>query len=131
MHRSEVSILIVDDVRAVRTHVQDLLITAGFKNIWQASHVPQAKSFLESEPCHLILCDWFMLPTDGLELFRYVRSHAQLKKTGFIFLTGQRLEPQVKAAIQTGVDDYILKPLTQLQIQSKIYGVLLKKQVIS
>ncbi len=37
---------------------------------------------------------------------------------------------RVIEAIQSGVDDYIVKPLTIAQIQSKVYGVLIKKQVL-
>ncbi len=130
MLREEVGILVVDDVNAVRVQVRELLKTFGFKRILIAANGAEAIQMLNSEQIQLVMADWSMLPTDGMELLKYIRSHPQHQDTSFVMVTAESIRERVIEAIQAGVDDYIVKPLTAEQIQSKVYGVLLKKKVI-
>jgi CheY-like chemotaxis protein len=66
MLREEVSILVVDDVAAMRTQIRDLLKSFGFEKIRLACSGEDGKTQLEESPTHLVLCDWQMQPTDGL-----------------------------------------------------------------
>ena len=76
------------------------------------------------------MADWQMSPTDGMELLKYVREHAEHKSMAFIMVTAENTKEKVIAAIKSGVDDYLVKPLTAAQIQNKVYGVLLKRQIL-
>lgn len=131
MLREEVGILVVDDVNTMRVQIKDLLKTFGFKKITLASNGEEAKGFLEAEPIHLILCDWHMAPVDGMEFLKYVRAHDTHKGTAFVMVTAEGTKEKVVEAIKSGVDDYLVKPLTPVQIQNKVYGVLLRKQVLA
>jgi two-component system, chemotaxis family, chemotaxis protein CheY len=130
MLREEVGILVVDDVAAMRTQVKDLLRSFGFQKIRVAASGEDGKAQLDQEPTHLILCDWQMQPTNGLEFLKYVRAHPDYKTTPFIMVTAESTKEKVIEAIKTGVDDYLVKPLTLDQIQNKVYGVLLRKKVL-
>ncbi len=129
MEQSEVRILIIDDVNAVRIQLRDLLRSFGFKNVKVAANAQEAKAQLEAEPFHLILCDWHMTPINGFEFLTFVRNHPALGKMPFIMVTAETTRELVLDAIKSGVDDYIIKPLT-LNHMSKIYSVLLKRQVL-
>jgi two-component system chemotaxis response regulator CheY len=127
---AEVSVLVVEDVNSTRFQIRDLLKECGFKKITLAASGEEAKVTVQTEPPELILCDWYMTPTDGLEVLKFVRSHPTAKGIAFIMVTGEGTKDRVINAIQAGVDDYIVKPLTMVQVQSKVFQVLIKKKVI-
>ncbi len=127
MKREEVSILIVDDVNTIRVQVKELLKSFGFRKISVAQSGIEAQMALQTETFHLILCDWHMSPMDGIELLKFVRTDPKLIKIAFIMVTAESTKEKVVEAIQSGVDDYLVKPLTPLQIQNKVYGALLRK----
>ncbi|MGK5089600.1 response regulator [Bdellovibrionota bacterium FG-2] len=131
MLREDINILVVDDVNSIRIHVKELLRTCGFKKIVTASGGEEAKVLLETQPFQLILCDWHMDPTTGFELLRYTRNHPQFCGIAFILVTAENTRDRVLDAVAAGVDDYIVKPLTQAQIQNKVYSVLLKRKVLT
>jgi two-component system chemotaxis response regulator CheY len=131
MLREEVNILVVDDVNTMRVQIKELLRSFGFRKVLLADNGEQAKLLLDTEPVHLILCDWHMAPTDGIEFLKYVRAHQQHKGMAFIMVTAESTKERVVDAIKLGVDDYLVKPLTPVQIQNKVYGVLLRKQVLA
>jgi two-component system chemotaxis response regulator CheY len=131
MLREEVNILIVDDVNTMRVQVKDLLISFGFRNITTAENGDLAKVALSSKDFHLILCDWHMTPVDGMEFLKHVRGQPQTKNIAFIMVTAEGTKEKVVEAIKAGVDDYLIKPLTLDQIETKVHGVLARKQVLT
>jgi len=129
VEQSEVNILVIDDVNAVRIQLRDLLRSFGFRKVKLAANAQEAKALLETEAFQMILCDWHMTPVNGIEFLKFVRLHATFGKTPFIMVTAETTRELVLDAIQSGVDDYIVKPLT-LAHMTKIYSVLLKRQVL-
>ena len=131
MQIKDVHILVVDDVNAMRVQIGDLLKTFGFAKISSAGSGEEAKRMIANTPVQLVLCDWHMAPTDGMEVLKFVRSQAQYKDLGFVMVTAECTREHVLGAIEAGVDDYLVKPLTPVQIQSKIYSALIKKKVLT
>lgn len=131
MLREEVGILVVDDVNTMQVQIKELLSSFGFRKVTLAANGEQAKAVLNAQPIHLILSDWHMQPTDGMDLLQFVRTSEQLKSIPFIMVTAESTKELVVQAIKSGVDDYLVKPLTPAQIQNKVYGVLLRKQVLA
>lgn len=127
---SDINVLVVDDVNAVRAQVKQMLKECGFKSITLAANGAEARAALEAERYHLVLSDWYMEPVDGLELLRFIRSHPQLLKLPFIMVTAEGTREKVIQAIQLGIDDYMVKPLTPANIQTKVIGLLLKRGLI-
>lgn len=127
MQKDEVSILVVDDVNTVRLQIRELLKSFGFKNITLAESGIEAKVLLDLTPFHLVVADWHMSPMNGLELLKYIRSQPKYQKLAFVMVTAENTKESVISAIQSGVDDYLMKPLTPMAVQNKIYGALLKK----
>lgn len=124
-------VLVVDDVNTMRVQIKELLRSFGFKNIKSASNGEEAKEILKNYPIHLVLSDWYMAPGDGLDLLYFIRRDESLKHMPFIMVTAEKTKEKVMQAINVGVDDYLSKPLTIQQIHTKIYNVLVKKQVLS
>jgi two-component system, chemotaxis family, chemotaxis protein CheY len=130
MTRAEVNVLIVDDVNSMRLQIKELIKSFGFKLIQTASSAEEAMALLEIDSFHMLLCDWQMGSTSGLDLLRHVRAHGKYQNLPFIMVTAETTKDQVVLAIKSGVDDYLVKPLTRAQIESKVYGVLLRKKVL-
>jgi PleD family two-component response regulator len=98
--------------------------------VTSAANGAEAKHFLESEPIQLVLADWHMEPVDGFQLLDYIRAHPEKKGITFIMITADGTRDQVVKAIQAGVDDYMIKPLTIGQIQDRLFQTLKRKKVI-
>ncbi|OFZ55725.1 MAG: hypothetical protein A2428_00060 [Bdellovibrionales bacterium RIFOXYC1_FULL_54_43] len=126
----DVSILVIEDVNAMRAQIKMLLKNFGFRKVAVCEDAAQASAILDTESFQLVLCDWHLGTVSGLEFLQYVRTHATHKDLGFIMVTAECTRDRVLDAIKSGVDDYLVKPLTPGQIQDKVYGVLLKRQVL-
>jgi two-component system chemotaxis response regulator CheY len=130
MRLDEVGVLVVDDVNAMRVHIRDLLRESGLTKVSVAPSGPAAKQLLELQPFHLVLADWQMEPTDGMELLTYVRGHPDYKNIAFILVTAENTKEKVLQAIKAGVDDYLVKPITAAQVKTKVFDTLLRKKLI-
>lgn len=131
MFREDVSILVVDDVNTMRVQIKDLLKQFGFRKILVAADGEEAKKLLGEHSFQLVLADWHMSPLDGLGLLRFMRHEPKFKDIAFIMITAESTKERVMEAIKAGVDDYLIKPLTPMQVENKIFGVLLRKQVLA
>jgi two-component system chemotaxis response regulator CheY len=131
MRHEEVQILIIDDVNSMKVQLKDLLRLFGFRHMMIASNGEEAKAIMEKQAFHLVLSDWHMEPTSGVELLKWVRSKPKFNDTAFIMVTAESTKESVVQAIQLGVDDYLIKPLTILQVQNKVYAVLFKRKILS
>jgi two-component system, chemotaxis family, chemotaxis protein CheY len=131
MLREDVRILIVDDVTAMRVQVSEILSAHGYKKLTAVGSVDEAKAILNTDKFHLILCDWHMSPDDGIALLKYVRSQSSLKDVAFMMVTAESTKERVVEAIQSGIDDYLIKPVTLEHVQTKIHDVLVKRKVLS
>ncbi len=131
MKREDVSILVADDVNTMRIQIKELLRGFGFRKILACPNGEEVKSQLEVQKVHLILADWHMFPTSGLELLTYLRAHPEYQNIAFVMVTAESTMESVVEAVNCGVDEYLLKPLTALQVQTKVYGALLKRRVLT
>jgi two-component system, chemotaxis family, chemotaxis protein CheY len=130
MSLADLHVLVAEDVNSTRFQIRDVLKECGFRKITLATSGEEAKACIMSEAPSLVLCDWYMSPTDGFEVLRMVRSTEQLKHIAFIMVTGESTKERVIDAIQAGVDDYLVKPLTMIQVQSRVLQILTRRKMI-
>lgn len=81
----------------------------------------EALRLLETESVRMIVSDWMMPGVDGLELCRRVRGRLGSDYVYFVLLTGR--EPSAdnqREAIEAGVDDFLNKPLRELEIWMRL-----------
>jgi len=126
----DVGVLIIDDVNAVRAQVKELLRSVGFEKISVAANGLEATHFLENTSIQVVLSDMHMTPMDGMSLLHFVRSHPKYNKIVFIMVSADGTRERVIETIQSGVDDYLLKPLTIDQVQKKLFAQLAKRKVL-
>ena len=115
-----IKILVVDDMETVRNSVCAVLQHLGFKNIAEAPDGRQALDSIKADGADLLITDLDMPNMDGLELLRAIRSDDALKHLPVLFLTADAEKNSIVAAVQSGANDYLLKPFTKDVLEEKI-----------
>ena len=121
---SAVSVLVVDDQQSMRGICKYILTQIGFTNIIEARSGRDALGKLEKSNVDLIISDWNMEDIDGLTLLRVIRRHPRTQGLPFIMATGRSDKEQVKEAISSGVNNYIIKPFDAATMKKRIEAVI-------
>ncbi|MBN9310577.1 MAG: response regulator [Devosia sp.] len=121
---SAISVMIVDDQQSMRGICKYILTQLGFTNIIEAKSGRDALGKLEKSPVDLIISDWNMDDIDGLTLLRVIRKHPKTQGMPFIMATGRSDKEQVKEAISSGVNNYIIKPFDASTMKKRIEAVI-------
>ncbi len=118
------NVLVVDDYRTMIRIVRGLLNQLGFHNVDDAADGDTAFQMIKSKPYGLVLSDWNMQPTTGLELLQRVRADDEVKAVPFVMVTAEAKTENVVAARQAGVNNYVIKPFTLAVLKQKLTSVL-------
>jgi two-component system chemotaxis response regulator CheY len=118
------NVLVVDDYRTMIRIVRGLLNQLGFHNVDDAADGDTAFQMIKSKSYGLVLSDWNMQPTTGLELLQRVRADAEVKSVPFVMVTAEAKTENVVAARQAGVNNYVIKPFTLAVLKQKLSSVL-------
>ena len=113
-------ILSVDDFSTMRRIIRTLLKQLGYRNVIEADDGTTALGMLREEPVDMIISDWNMPHMTGLELLKAVRADSRLQKIPFLMVTAEAEKANIIAAVQAGVNNYIVKPFTAELLQQKI-----------
>jgi len=113
-------ILIVDDEEWVCTLVGRYLEQAGY-DVAMASDGEKALSKFESFRPDLIVLDWMLPRVDGLEVARRVRMQSSVP---IIMLTARADEMDRIEGLDSGADDYVVKPFSARELEVRVRAVL-------
>ncbi len=103
----------------MRRIVVNTLQKLGYTDIIEAADGVEALSRLD-ESVSVLLTDWIMPEMSGLELVRAIRSKPQFAKLPICMITTRSAREDLIAAVEAGIDDYILKPLQPQTLKEKI-----------
>ncbi|MDA9095701.1 phosphate regulon transcriptional regulator PhoB [Porticoccaceae bacterium] len=117
------TILLVDDEMAIRTMLCVALEAAGY-NVLQAENAQQAHAVIIDRSPDLVLLDWMMPGTTGLELLRRLKRDELTEKIPVIMLTAKAEEDSKISGLDAGADDYITKPFSPRELISRVKAVL-------
>ena len=115
------SILVIDDEPAIRDMLQIALDAAGFKVVL-AEDAKQAYPIIIDTPPDLILLDWMMPGTSGIELLHRLRRDEI--NVPVIMLTAKVEEASKISGLDSGADDYIAKPFSPRELVSRVKAIL-------
>ena len=118
------NILVVDDSKAMRLIVRRALRQAGYgdEKIMEAACADEALRIAQNQCPDLLLCDWNMPGTSGMDLLQKLR-YAGLK-TRFGFVTSECTEERREKAAEAGALFLIAKPFTVEVFQGALNSVL-------
>jgi len=106
-----VKILAVEDDSVARAVLRQALRRLGH-DVLEAGDGDAAWQIQQADPARVVVSDWMMPKSDGLELCRRIRKQTGVEYVYFILLTGRdATSDNQKAAADAGVDDFLTKPL--------------------
>ena len=117
------TILVVDDEASIREMITTSLEIAGF-NVLQAENAKNAHVIILEKKPDLILLDWMMPETSGIELMRRLKRDDITKNIPIIMLTARITEDNIVQGLESGADDYISKPFSAKNLKARIKAIL-------
>lgn len=120
---SDQRILVVDDEVAIRDMLTMSLEAGGFE-VLQAESAMEAHGIIVDQNLDLVLLDWMMPGTTGLELLRRLKRNELTENLPVVMLTAKTDEDNTIAGLDSGADDYIVKPFSPRELVSRVKAVL-------
>ncbi|GIU96573.1 MAG: hypothetical protein KatS3mg013_0376 [Actinomycetota bacterium] len=117
------TILVVDDDPDIARFVEVNLRSAGYDVAVARDGEEAVDKALELRP-DLVLLDVMMPKLDGFEVARRLRKAPQTANTSIIMLTAKALSADKVAGLQSGADDYIIKPFDPIELLARVKGTL-------
>ena len=116
-------ILIVDDESAIRDMLRVALEMAEYDCL-EASNAQEAHALIVDEKPDLILLDWMLPGTSGIELARRLKRDEVTSDIPIIMLTAKGEEDNKIQGLEVGADDYITKPFSPRELVARLKAVL-------
>jgi len=116
-------ILVVDDSPLARQVCESLLRDIGLRRVTSVGRLSDARRAVERDKFDLVICDFHFEheASNGQELLEEWRRNRTLNyMTVFIMITGESKYQHVAEAIETALDDYLLKPFTANTLAERI-----------
>jgi signal transduction histidine kinase/CheY-like chemotaxis protein len=115
---SEGRVLVAEDNADMRDYLARLLASR-----WTVEAVANGRQALElalSRPPDLVLSDAMMPEMDGVSLLKALRKNAKTRTIPVVMLSARAGEEAVVAGLDTGADDYIVKPFSARELISRV-----------
>jgi len=117
------SILVVDDDPDIARFVEVNLRSAGYEVSVAGDGEEALERAAEIRP-DLVLLDVMMPRLDGFEVAQRLRKNPQTTNTSIIMLTAKALSSDKVTGLQSGADDYIIKPFDPIELLARVKGTL-------
>lgn len=124
-------VLIVDDNKHMRSLVRSILSSFGLRDVKVARDGAEAYKLLKSFPADIVICDWRMEPTDGMEFIRMIRTNEDTPNpyVPVIMLTGYTDVEHVVQARDSGVHEFLAKPVSADKLYLRIKAIIENERI--
>jgi two-component system, chemotaxis family, chemotaxis protein CheY len=116
--------LVVDDSATMRRIIVNSLDRIGYQDVVEADDGATALAKFAEGGISFIITDWNMPQMSGLDFARNVRSRADGATIPILMVTTRSAREDILAAVEAGVNNYVLKPFTPPVLKEKIDAVL-------
>lgn len=116
-------ILIVEDEPAVAEMLRYNFEREGF-DAASARDGDEALLAVEEQPPDLVLLDWMLPGMSGLTVCRQLRKRPHSQSLPIIILTARGEEYDRIAGLESGADDYVVKPFSPSELVARVRAVL-------
>ncbi|HEY7772681.1 MAG TPA: phosphate regulon transcriptional regulator PhoB [Marinagarivorans sp.] len=124
------TILIVDDEAPIRDMLRVALEMAEY-NCLEAGDAQTAHAIIVDKKPDLIILDWMMPGTSGMELARRLKRDQLTAEIPIIMLTAKGEEDNKIQGLEAGADDYITKPFSPRELVARLKAVLRRTDALS
>jgi len=115
-----VKILVADDDLISRRLLEKILERAGYQVIAVENGRQAADQLCQPEGPRLALLDWMMPGLDGPGVCRLVRGDRKLSYVYMILLTAKESKQDIVQGLQSGADDYLIKPCDAEELKARL-----------
>ncbi|MEM9963877.1 MAG: phosphate regulon transcriptional regulator PhoB [Asticcacaulis sp.] len=116
-------IIIAEDEDALSTLLQYNLEKEGYE-VGIAADGEDALMMIDERLPDLLVCDWMMPKVSGIEVTRRLRVQPETRNLPIVMLTARSEETDRIRGLDTGADDYVVKPFSMVELIARIRAVL-------
>jgi len=120
------NVLIVDDDPKLLKMLQRTLIYEGFR-VQSATNGHEALAEIQAHRPEVVVLDWLMPGLDGLGVLEHLREAGD--KTLVLMLTARDAVENRVEGLESGADDYLVKPFAPAELVARIHALLRRPSV--
>ncbi len=113
------SCLVVDDSKVIRKVARHILEGLDF-SVAEAADGREALDCCIADTPDVVLLDWNMPVMSGMDFLRALRETTLAARPKVVFCTTENGMAHIRAAIEAGADEYVMKPFDRETLQSKL-----------
>lgn len=117
------NILVVEDEDSLATLLQYNLKKEGY-SVTMAGDGEEALLLVDEKLPDLIVLDWMLPKLSGIEVCRRLRQRNETRNVPIVMLTARGEETDRIRGLDTGADDYVVKPFSMTELAARIRAVL-------
>jgi two-component system phosphate regulon response regulator PhoB len=110
---------VVEDENAQREVLSYNLEAEGFRVV-MAENGDEGLLFLKEEKPDLIVLDWMLPNVSGIEICRRVKANSETRNIPVIMLSARSEEVDRVRGLETGADDYVVKPYSVVELMARV-----------
>jgi two-component system, OmpR family, phosphate regulon response regulator PhoB len=119
MSAEQPKVLVVEDEPAQREVLAYNLEAEGFK-VAKAETGDEALLLVEEEAPDIIVLDWMLPGVSGIEVCRRMKSKSATRGIPIIMLSARSEEVDRVRGLETGADDYVIKPYSIVELMARV-----------
>jgi len=116
-------VLVVEDEESLATLLQYNLQKEGY-DVGLAGDGEEALLLVGERLPDLVVLDWMLPKVSGIEVCRRLRQRNETRNVPIIILTARGEETDRVRGLDTGADDYVVKPFSMTELTARIRAVL-------
>jgi two-component system phosphate regulon response regulator PhoB len=117
------SILVVEDEDSLATLLQYNLEKEGY-GVAVCADGEEALIRIDERQPDLVVLDWMLPTVSGIEVCRRLRQRSETRNLPIVMLTARGEESDRIRGLDTGADDYVVKPFSMTELTARIRAVL-------
>lgn len=125
--------LLVEDFEAMRNVLRSLLMRCGAQRVDTANDGRDAAKMLSSKSYDVVMCDYDLGPgKNGQQVLEEARLKGWISPASvWLMITAEKTTNMVSAAAEDAPDDYLLKPITESLLQTRLLRLVERKSALS
>ena len=113
------TVLVVEDEPAQREVLSYNLESEGF-NVLRADNGEEALLRVDEDNTDIIVLDWMLPSVSGIEVCRRLKTRPDTKNVPIIMLSARAEEVDRVRGLETGADDYVVKPYSVVELMARV-----------
>jgi len=116
---AQIDVLVVEDEPAQREVLAYNLAAEGY-HVRQAQNGEEAMMLIDEAAPDLIILDWMMPLLSGIEVCRRIKTRTDTRDIPVIMLSARSEEVDAVRGLDTGADDYVIKPYNLRELMARV-----------